>query len=345
MSTASIKILVGDSRQTLKTLSDASVHCCVTSPPYWNLRDYGHPDQIGLEETPEEYVANLVTVFREVHRALRNDGTCWVNLGDTYAGSGRVGNPDGSPHKKQGRNKGSLTVSKIGQSARNSASTMGAGADRRCGFRDKELVGIPWMVAFALRSAGWILRQDIIWAKTNPMPASVRDRCTTAHEYMFLLVKQPRYFWDQSAMKEPATYAGKKRGGSTKRYQQNSAGMDCKVYNTRNRRSVWSVGVHQAFKCEEHFAMFPPALIEPCILAGTPAGGTVLDPFGGAGTTAFVANQHGRNSILCELNNEYAEIARKRLVGESPLFAPHVEIVRGDTATQNTTLEISKEFI
>ena len=333
MSTASIKILVGDSRETLKTLPDASVHCCVTSPPYWNLRDYGHPDQIGLEETPEEYVANLVTVFREAYRVLRDDGTCWVNLGDTYAGSGRGG--------VDSRSGGEV----IGNTAREAARTMKSGADQNFGFRNKELIGIPWMVAFAIRSSGWILRQDIIWAKPNPMPASVRDRCTTAHEYLFLLVKSPRYFWNRAAMQEPAAYAGKPRGGSNKRYEQNAAGMDCKVYDTRNRRSVWSVGVHQTFRCEEHFAMFPPALIEPCILAGTPTGGTVLDPFGGAGTTAAVSHRHGRNSILCELNEKYAEIARKRLVGESPLFAPHVEIVRGDTATQNTTLEISKEFI
>lgn len=315
---ATIQILVGDCRQTLKTLPDQSVHCIVTSPPYWGLRDYGHPDQIGLEPTPEEYVQNLVTVFRKVYRVLRDDGTCWVNLGDTYAGSGRGGNPEGSDHKKQASNAGSLQVPRIGNTAREAARTMRAGADRNFGFRNKELIGIPWMVAFALRSVGWILRQDIIWSKPNPMPASVRDRCTTAHEYLFLLVKSPRYFWNKSAMQEPAAYAGKMRGGSKKRYQQNAAGMDCKVYNTRNRRSVWSVGVHQTFKCEKHFAMFPPALIEPCILAGTRPGGTVLDPFGGAGTTAVVAQSHGRNAILCELNEEYAQIARNRLA-EKPV--------------------------
>lgn len=315
---ATIKILLGDCRQTLKTLPDQSVHCIVTSPPYWGLRDYGHPDQIGLEETPEEYVANLVTVFREVYRVLRDDGTCWVNLGDTYAGSGRGGNPEGSAHKKQKSNAGSLQVPRIGNTAREAARTIKSGADRNFGFRNKELIGIPWMVAFALRASGWILRQDIIWAKPNPMPTSVRDRCTTAHEYLFLLVKSPRYFWNKSAMQEPAAYAGKMRGGSKKRYQQNAAGMDCKVYNTRNRRSVWSVGVNQTFKCEKHFAMFPPALIEPCILAGTPPGGNVLDPFGGAGTTAAVAQSHGRNAIMCELNEEYAQIARNRLA-EKPV--------------------------
>lgn len=196
---------------------------------------------------------------------------------------------------------------------------MGAGADRRFGFHAKELIGIPWMVAFALRSSGWILRQDIIWAKPNPMPASVRDRCTTAHEYLFLLVKKPRYFWDQSAMKEPATYAGKKRGGSKRRYQQNSAGMDCKIYNTRNKRSVWSVGTYS--KKVAHFATFPTGLIEPCILAGTPPGGTVLDPFGGSGTTALVANRHARNAILCDLNDEYADVSRNRLLADSPAFS------------------------
>ncbi len=318
MSTTSTKFLVGDCRNTLKSVPDQSVHCCVTSPPYWQLRDYGHPDQIGLEPTPEEYVANLVTVFRQVYRVLRDDGTCWVNLGDTYAGSGRGGNPEGSAFKKQASNAGSLQVPRIGNTARDAARTMRSGADRNFGFRNKELVGIPWMVAFALRSSGWILRQDIIWAKRNPMPASVRDRCTTAHEYLFLLVKQPRYFWDQSAMKEPATYAGKMRGGSKRRYQQNSAGMDRKIYDTRNKRSVWSVGTYS--RKVAHFATFPTGLIEPCILAGTAPGGIVLDPFGGSGTTALTANRHGFSAILCELKDEYAQVSRKRLLADSPLF-------------------------
>lgn len=278
MSTATIQILVGDCRKTLKTLPDQSVHCIVTSPPYWGLRDYGHPDQIGQEETPEEFVANLLTVFRQLWRVLRDDGTCWLNLGDSYAGSGIF----------------SLQYN----------------------LCRKDLVGIPWRVAFALQTHSWILRQEIIWSKPDPMPSSVQDRCTTSHEHIFLLTKQDRYFWDKTAMTEPAVYAGKPRGGSTKRYEQNAAGMDRKIYDTRNKRSVWTVRPDRSGT--GHFAKFPPDLITPCVLAGTPPGGTVLDPFGGAGTTAVVAQTHGRNAILCELSEEYAAIARNRLA-EKPV--------------------------
>lgn len=280
------KFIVGDCRETLKSLPDQSVHCCVTSPPYWQLRDYGHPDQIGMENTPEGFVANLLTVFREVYRVLRDDGTCWLNLGDSYAGAGIF-----SLEYNLGR---------------------------------KDLVGMPWRVAFALQQHSWILRQEIIWAKPDPMPSSVQDRCTTSHEHIFLLTKQDRYFWDKTAMTEPAAYAGKPRGGSKKRYKQNAAGMDRKIYDTRNKRSVWRVRPDRSGS--GHFSKFPPELITPCVLAGTPPGGTVLDPFGGAGTTAVVAQSHGRNAILCELNREYAEIACKRLSDGRSLFPKHLEI-------------------
>jgi DNA modification methylase len=274
-------ILIGDCRKTLKTLPDKSVHCVVTSPPYWGLRDYGHPDQIGQEETPEEFVENLVGVFGELRRVLRDNGTCWLNLGDSYAGP--------STHST------------------------------KYNLCSKGLVGIPWRVAFALQQWAWIIRQEIIWSKPDPMPSSVKDRCTTSHEHIFLLTKQERYFWNRAAMTEPAAYAGKPRGGSKRRYEQNAAGMDCKIYNTRNKRTVWTVRPERTG--DGHFAKFPPELITPCVLAGTPEGGTVLDPFGGAGTTGLVALQHGRNSILCELNAEYAEIARKRLVKADPMFS------------------------
>lgn len=287
----SVQILVGDALEKLKTMPDQSVHCCVTSPPYYGLRDYGVEGQMGLEKTPEEYVAKMVEVFREVRRVLRDDGTLWLNLGDSYANSGMGGNPDESRHRKQATNAGSLIAGRRGQA--------------------KQLLGIPWRVAFALQSDGWILRQDIIWHKPNPMPESVNDRCTKAHEYLFLLAKSQRYYFDSEAMKEPAMYAGKPRGGSTKRYEQNEAGMDNKFYETRNRRSVWSI-IPCSYK-GAHFAVFPPALIEPCIKAGCPVDGTVLDPFGGSGTTGQVAKSLGRNAILIELNPNYIPLIEERV--------------------------------
>lgn len=260
--TDAVTFHTGDSVVVLKELASESVNCCVTSPPYFGLRDYGHKGQIGIERTPEEYVAKLVAVFSEVRRVLRADGTLWLNLGDTYSGR-------------------------------------------------KQLSGIPWRVAFALQSDGWHLRQDIIWNKPNPMPESVRDRCTKSHEYVFLLTKSDKYFFDSSAISEPATYAGQRRGGSTKRYEQNAAGMDCKVYDRRNKRSVWTVKP-ATFK-GAHFATFPPELIEPMILAGCPVGGIVLDPFAGAGTTGVVCQQHGRRHIGIEINSDYVCIATDRI--------------------------------
>ena len=308
------QLLHGDCRQVLKTLPDESVHCCVTSPPYFGLRDYGVDGQIGLEQTPDAYVAELVSVFREVKRVLRNDGTLWLNLGDSYAASKR----------KLGNTKG------IDMGWSNRQSRRGYALN---GLKIKDLIGIPWMVAFALRADGWYLRQDIIWNKPNPMPESVTDRCTKAHEYVFLLSKSYQYYFDQDAIKEPATgwngsdfhdgrnalnhpNVGKNRpskkrgefGGKTADQPGREAFRA--VTESRNKRSVWTVNT-RPYK-EAHFATFPPALITPMILAGCPSGGTVLDPFGGSGTTGKVAESLGRNSILIELNPAYIEIQGRR---------------------------------
>lgn len=294
--------LIGDCIESMRGLPDASVNCCVTSPPYFGLRDYQAKGQIGLEDTPDDYVARLVQVFREVRRVLRDDGTLWLNLGDSYTSGGRATR---APDEKHG------------------AREMGFRAATPDGLKPKDLIGIPWRVAFALQADGWYLRQDIIWHKPNPMPESVRDRCTKAHEYVFLLSKGPRYYFDSEAVKEPAVGPV---GGSTGRGKQASAaayaasGRQPQRDNsgglggdgiTRNRRSVWTVTT-KPFK-GAHFATFPPDLIEPCILAGCPVGGTVLDPFGGSGTTAGVALKHGRNAILCELNPEYAALVNARV--------------------------------
>lgn len=300
------EILTGDALETLKTLPDQSVNTCVTSPPYFGLRDYGVDGQFGLEPTPEEYVEKLVEVFREVRRVLRDDGTCWLNLGDSYAGGGRGGrggNPEDSPFRKQATNVGSLVkASPIPE-----------------GVKAKNLIGIPWRSAFALQADGWYLRQDIIWHKPNPMPESVRDRCTKAHEYIFMLTKKPKYYYDHEAVKEPAVYSGNQKTQPKGSFSGKRAGQDESVIaqpfrhvsETRNRRSVWTVTT-KPFK-GAHFATFPPDLIKPCILAGCPEGGTVLDPFGGAMTTALVCQELNRNSISIELNPEYVSLGRERL--------------------------------
>ena len=313
----SVQILVGDVRAMLATLPDASVHTVVTSPPYWGLRDYGVAGQIGLEATPAEYVDTMVQVFREVRRVLRADGTCWINLGDSYSGyhGNKNATYDAAPSNKDGYFENQRTT------------TVGVG-----GLKAKDLVGIPWTVALALRSDGWYLRQDIVWSKPNPMPESVRDRCTKSHEYIFLLSKSERYHFDADAIAEPFADASLERLRQDVANQKGSDRVPGKTNGNmkavarhlpveagRNKRSVWTVTT-QPFK-EAHFATFPPALIEPCILAGAPAGGTVLDPFGGAGTTGLVADRHGRNAILIELNPEYAAIAKRRIEGDSPLFA------------------------
>jgi len=280
-----IKILHGSCLDTLKTLPEQSINTCITSPPYWGLRDYGEGEQLGLEETPEEFVENLVQVFKEVKRVLRDDGTVWLNLGDSY-------------------------------------------------LPNKQLGCIPFKVAIALQQDGWILRQDIIWHKPNPMPESVTDRCTKAHEYIFLLSKNKKYYYDNEAIKEDSKYygkdsrsdkgniryEGKRTEGADNLAQQSFVTIDEK----KNKRSVWTVTT-KPFK-GAHFATFPMDLIEPCVLAGCPEGGTVLDPFGGSGTTAQVANGHNRNAVLCELNKEYIEIAKQRIAPNGDLFID-IEVV------------------
>lgn len=301
-------VMVGDCIASMSILPDGFFHTCVTSPPYFGLRDYGVDGQIGLEDTPEVYVTRLVEVFREVRRVLRDDGTLWVNLGDSYATGTKAS-------RKQSKNPG---VGSNRPESQNSVPRVGTPE----GIKTKDLIGIPWRVAFALQADGWYLRQDIIWSKPNPMPESVTDRCTKAHEYIFLLTKSPRYYYDHDAVKEPAIHSGrtvKATGGESKNGQA-GFGSDTKkgftqrdtlVGDTRNRRSVWTVTT-RPFK-GAHFATFPPDLIEPCILAGSPVGGAVLDPFGGSGTTAGVAVKHGRRAIICELNPEYAAMVHDRV--------------------------------
>lgn len=312
-----IEILEGDCIERLRGMPDQSVNTCVTSPPYFGLRDYGHDGQIGLEPTPEEYVRKMVEVFREVRRVLRDDGTLWLNLGDSYA-SYRDGKA--TPDTTRGESTGTLVPK--GEAKNRMASTF-AGT----GIKHKDLIGIPWRVAFALQSDGWYLRQDIIWHKPNPMPESVRDRCTKAHEYIFLLSKSERYFFDSNAIRQPAAENSKGKTwderkamgfrGDTKHPTKDAieAGLRIPSFapneNGVNRRSVWTVTT-KSFK-GAHFATFPPDLIEPCILAGCPQGGTVLDPFGGSGTTGIVAKKHGRKAVLIELNPAYAEMARGRI--------------------------------
>lgn len=298
-------IYLGDCIESMRTIPDASVHTCVTSPPYFGLRDYGVDGQIGLEQTPDEYVAKLVAVFREVRRVMRDDGTLWLNLGDSYASGGRAT-----------------------RDVDDKLPSRGMGIRPADGAKPKDLLGIPWRVAFALQADGWYLRQDIIWHKPNPMPESVRDRCTKAHEYIFLLSKSPRYYFDVEAIKEPAVKKPQKMQADPETVRKKAVGPHSRgkegfnhqyadpdrvwaADGKRNRRSVWTVAT-KPFK-GAHFATFPPDLIEPCILAGCPVGGTVLDPFGGAGTTGLVATQAGRNAVLCEINPEYVEMARKRI--------------------------------
>ena len=301
------EVLRGDCLEVLPTLEAQSVHCVVTSPPYFGLRDYGVDGQLGLEETPAAYVAKLVGVFREVRRVLRDDGTVWLNLGDSYA-SGEVGRHD-SVQANQGRDWSGTRKAKERKQARPVT-----------GLAQKQLLGIPWRVAFALQDDGWILRSDIIWAKSNPMPESVKDRPTKAHEYIFLLAKQPRYYYDADAVREdlarPELITRKRRVGPTAARpvgERNDQGriVDYANPEDRNRRSVWTVST-TPYK-GAHFAVFPPKLIEPCVLAGCPEGGVVLDPFAGSGTTGEVAIKHERRFVGIELNPEYIKLAEARL--------------------------------
>lgn len=389
-----VTILQGDAIEQLRTLPDQSVHMCVTSPPYFGLRDYGVDGQIGLEETPEAYVARLVAVFREVRRVLRDDGTLWLNLGDSYASSGGISQP-------QPDASGGVGNKKFGTRGQQGSSNSYGGFERPktvgINLKPKDLIGIPWRVAFALQADGWYLRQDIIWHKPNPMPESVRDRCTKAHEYVFLLSKSARYYYDHEAVKEEGS--GRIPGNKRPTEKRNDGGIEHaanghgifaasqRAYDSRNRRSVWTVTT-RTYK-GGHFATFPPKLIEPCILAGTsergvcphcgapwqrlvhrpkapdevftntksidpkrnrtmggglkqtgekltrwraenpsvttgwtptckcpehePISAIVLDPFGGSGTTAVVAQQHGRHAILIELNPAYIALAEERI--------------------------------
>ena len=302
------RVIFGDCRDTMRNLAaqGVRVQCCVTSPPYFGLRDYGHPGQIGLEQTPEHYITAMVDVFRCVRDMLADDGTLWLNIGDSYAANRAYQVPS----------------TKGGPKHSDSQSAGGKGSTVPDGMKPKDLIGIPWMLAFALRADGWYLRQDIIWHKPNPMPESVRDRCTKAHEYIFLLSKSERYFYDYEASMEPAA-GGTSKGNGQRLAEQAIARtggvisggtakstLGTSAEETRNRRSVWTVAT-RPYK-GAHFATFPPALIEPCILAGSRPGDIVLDPFMGSGTTAQVAQARGRQWIGCELNPEYAPLQQAR---------------------------------
>ena len=307
------ELIIGDCVNSMKSMPEQSVNCCVTSPPYFGLRDYGVDGQIGLEETPEQYVAKMVEVFREVRRVLRDDGTLWLNIGDSYAGSGKGCMGDGTPADKRGAKQGTNRGTTVGTFTKTTTE----------GCKPKDLIGIPWMLAFALRADGWYLRQEIIWHKPNPMPESVKDRCTKAHEQIFLLTKSPRYYFDSEAMREESVSAGRIPGGNKNidpSRRDASRDMTVPVAETRNRRSVWSVAT-SPYK-GAHFATFPPALIEPCILAGCPEGGVVLDPFGGSGTTAGVAVAHSRNAIICELNPDYGLLSQERVASIISRLSP-----------------------
>lgn len=303
------QVLIGDVRTRLADLPDGSVQCVVTSPPYWALRDYGVDGQIGMEATPDAFVAELVAVFREVRRVLAKDGTLWMNLGDSYLAQ------QGNGFNGQKR---------LDHANRN------VKVQRPAGMKPKDLAGIPWMVALALRADGWYLRSDIIWSKPNPMPESCTDRPTKAHEYIFLLAKSERYYYDAAAIAEMSAYVGEQAGicrGTKRRATamgREPSGNEVPGANwiqpdTRNARSVWTITT-QPYP-DAHFATFPEAIPERCIKAGSRLGDTVLDPFTGSGTTGQVAVRLGRSFIGVELNPQYAELARKRIGSAAPLFA------------------------
>lgn len=359
----------GDSREILKELPSESVNCCVTSPPYFGLRDYQNELQIGLEHNPQDFVRELVSVFREVRRVLRDDGTLWLNLGDSYAGSW------GARGRGQGTNAPRPDFEQ----------KHGTDAPARNGFpslaiKPKDLIGIPWRVALALQADGWYLRQDIIWHKPNPMPESVRDRCTKEHEYIFLLSKSERYYFDSDAIAEPIAASSIARlsqnideqrgsyrvpgktngpmkavaGRSGNKERKPGSARGCPTGNgsnvcgsvpwegtMRNKRSVWTVTT-KPFK-GTHFATFPPDLIEPCILAGCPEDGVVLDPFFGAGTTGVVATQNNRRAVGIELNPEYIDLAAARLRGEKidPKSPPLLESHLAPTVPQSHSKQMS----
>lgn len=303
----SIQIYRGDCLAVLPSLTAQSVNCCVTSPPYFGLRSYipeNHPNkklEIGNEKTPEEYIDKLVAVFRDVKRVLRDDGTLWVNIGDSYARNGGAVTRPGSTAKAGN------TRANVDTREKSNASDIGC--------KQKDIIGIPWMLAFALRADGWYLRQDIIWHKPNPMPESVTDRCTKSHEYIFLLSKSPKYYFDNEAIKEDAQPDNCVRNRDDTKLnncpgRSKMGGLKTNGYEKRNKRDVWTVAAEPS--TEKHFAMMPTSLVQPCILAGCPIGGTVIDPFCGTGTTARVAESLGRKAIIIELNEESVSIAKRR---------------------------------
>ena len=303
------KIYCGNCIDILETFPDRSIDCCITSPPYYGLRDYGVNGQIGNEDTPEQYIENLVIVFEEVKRILKDDGVLWLNIGDSWAGSNQ-GAGTKNLSKKQSSNHGTNYM--IAKTHKSKLSKLN-------GYKPKDLIGIPWMAAFALRENGWYLRQDIIWAKGNPMPESVKDRCTKSHEYIFLLSKSRKYYFDYMSIKEPAVTQPKARDKNKEGYQADYPKGDRfssgeRVYGAdgmRNKRDVWNVNIKP---CKEaHFATFPDTLIEPCVLAGCPECGIILDPFMGSGTTGLVARRHNRNYVGIELNPDYVQIAENRI--------------------------------
>lgn len=356
------EIICGDTLTTLKKLPDASANVCVTSPPYWGLRDYqtatwvggdsnckhkkptrqgktgqrasrttGHDDfysivcarcgarrvdkQLGLEATPEEYISKMVAVFSEVKRVLRDDGTCWINIGDSYAGPAC-------------NNRGGMSKIGGGQKDKDGAALFSGRKGTVEGLKAKDLVGIPWMLAFALRESGWYLRQDIIWAKPNPMPESVRDRCTKAHEYLFLLSKQRSYYYNAEAIKEPGAEPNRNRyeriGGKNGHTVRHSEGGMISCSKKRNKRSVWMV-TPQPYR-GAHFAVFPLALVEPCILAGSPRYGTVLDPFCGSGRAAIASLLNSRSFIGIDLSPKYCRMARRHILEETGFLKSNIVI-------------------
>ena len=299
------RIEFGDCRDIMKRWADegVKVQTCVTSPPYFGLRDYGHDGQIGLEETVDEYVAAIVYVFKRVRDLLADDGTLWLNLGDSYYNY--------RPGKGQSLVK--QTVSNTDQDLPQNCARRG---NKQAGLKEKDLIGIPWRVAFALQADGWYLRQDIIWHKPNPMPESVRDRCTKNHEYIFLLTKKSKYYFDNEAIKEPVKEDWGTRDRTDGKYHNEGSGLTPhsgleKSYETANKRSVWTVTTKPFSGA--HFAVFPPDLIEPCVLAGSKPNDIVLDPFMGSGTTAAVAQRLNRAYLGCELNVDYEVLQKDRL--------------------------------
>ena len=294
-------ILFGDCRDTIPTITERP-RMCVTSPPYYGLRNYGDEDkQIGQEQSPEEYIETMVDVFRKVRDVLADDGTLWLNIGDSYYNY---------------RKDGCIPKQSFANNRQDLPETTPRRSNKLVGYKDKDLIGIPWMLAFALRADGWYLRQDIIWHKPNPMPESVKDRCTKSHEYIFLLSKSKYYYYDHEAIKEPVKQDWGTRNRKNGKYHNEGTGLQphsglTKSYTKKNKRSVWSV-TNKPYK-GAHFACYPPDLIEPCILAGSEEGDIILDPFMGSGTSAMVAKKNSRSYYGCELHKEYASLQTDRI--------------------------------